>query len=251
MDGAPVQNGFDTGRVVRRAVGVLKRNFLAFLLLSILLLGLPTFAINYLSDRPDRLGGLFGTDARRWLFLGANLLVLLLGGFLAQAAITHGALGDLNGKRTTFGQSLMLTVKDSPALLLLGIITTLGIMAGFALLIIPGVVLALAWSVTVPVRVAEHQGVMQALSRSRALTKGRRGEVFGLIAVYAIASAVASWLIELLAAALGAGAFQALITTAVDIVSGVVSAVGLASIYCELRWSQEGTPTDELVEVFA
>lgn len=251
MDDAPVQNGFDTGRVVRRAVGVLKRNFLVFLLLSVLFVGLPTFAINSLSDRPDRLGGLFGTDTRRWIFLGANLLALLLGGFLAQAAITQGALGDLNDRRTTFGDSLMRAVKDSPALLLLGTITTLGIMAGFALLIIPGVVLAVAWSVTVPVRVAERQGVLQALARSRALTKDRRGEVFGLIAVYAIASAIASWLIELLAAALGAGAFQALISTAVDTLSGVVSAVGLASIYCELRWSKEGTPTDELVAVFA
>ena len=49
--------GFDIGRVISRLFGVVSRNFVAFLLLSILLVGLPTAATSFL-----QLAGM----TRRW-----------------------------------------------------------------------------------------------------------------------------------------------------------------------------------------
>lgn len=51
---------------------------------------------------------------------------------------------------------------------------------GVVLLIAPAMVLALAWSVSVPAIVFEHRGPLGGLARSSQLTKGRRWSIVGL-----------------------------------------------------------------------
>jgi Ni/Fe-hydrogenase subunit HybB-like protein len=50
--------------------------------------------------------------------------------------------------------------------------------AGAVALIVPGVLLALMWSLAVPAKVLENRGVTDAMSRSSDLTKGDRGRIF-------------------------------------------------------------------------
>ena len=54
----------------------------------------------------------------------------------------------------------------------------LGVGIGFLLLVIPGIYLALAWSLAMPVTVLERTGLNATTSRSSALTKGDRGRIF-------------------------------------------------------------------------
>ena len=49
---------------------------------------------------------------------------------------------------------------------------------GLVLLIVPGVILALMWALTIPVAVLENKGLFDSVSRSAELTKGSRGRVF-------------------------------------------------------------------------
>jgi hypothetical protein len=58
------------------------------------------------------------------------------------------------------------------------LLVTLGVGAGFIALIVPGILLALMWSLSVPVKVLENKGVTDAMSRSSDLTKGDWGRVF-------------------------------------------------------------------------
>jgi hypothetical protein len=62
------------------------------------------------------------------------------------------------------------------ALIMIGVGVGVGI--GFVLLIVPGVILALMWSLTIPVAVLEDKGLRDATSRSAELTKGNRGRIF-------------------------------------------------------------------------
>jgi Membrane domain of glycerophosphoryl diester phosphodiesterase len=54
----------------------------------------------------------------------------------------------------------------------------IGIGIGFILLIVPGIIFALMWSLTIPVAVLEDKGLRDATSRSAELTKGNRGRIF-------------------------------------------------------------------------
>ncbi len=54
----------------------------------------------------------------------------------------------------------------------------IGIGIGLVLLIVPGIILALMWSLTIPVAVLEDKGLRDATSRSAELTKGNRGRIF-------------------------------------------------------------------------
>ena len=56
----------------------------------------------------------------------------------------------------------------------------IGIGVGFVLLIVPGIILALMWALTIPVAVIEDTGLRDSVNRSAELTKGHRGRVFVL-----------------------------------------------------------------------
>jgi hypothetical protein len=67
----------------------------------------------------------------------------------------------------------------SLALILLAL--GIGIGVGLVLLIIPGIILGLMWSLTFPVAVLEDQGLRDSVERSSALTKGHRGRIFVIL----------------------------------------------------------------------
>lgn len=243
------QAGFDTGRLVRRAATVLRENLPTFLLLSLVLGGLPLAAFTYLSARLGD-GTAASIDPNAWGFWGVSFIAAMFCGLLLNAAVIHGALRRLNGHPVAIRDSLGAAFNQLHVLLPLGVLTGLGIALGYVLLLIPGVILSIAWSMTVPIRIAERTGVLQSMARSRELTSGMRGRIFGLMAVYTIARVAVGWLVGQLASALDSASFQMLASALVETLAALVASVGLASIYCELRWTKEGTPAENLASVF-
>ncbi len=89
----------------------------------------------------------------------------------------------------------------------LSILVGLGVGLGFIALIVPGVLLALMWSLAVPVKILENKGATDAMSRSSDLTKGDRGRIFVIWLLFIVLSFAVSWLLQwpiLLAAGIGA-----------------------------------------------
>jgi uncharacterized membrane protein len=74
----------------------------------------------------------------------------------------------------------------------LGILHSLAVAVGFMLLIVPGVMLYMMWSVAAPALVAERNSVFAAFGRSRFLTRGARWKIFALqlviIVIYGMVS---------------------------------------------------------------
>jgi hypothetical protein len=66
----------------------------------------------------------------------------------------------------------------------------IGIAVIFAtlLLIVPGILLALTWSLALPVVVLERRGVGASMSRSSALTRGSRGRIFVIYVLFIVLS---------------------------------------------------------------
>lgn len=131
------------------------------------------------------------------------------------------------------------------------ILVGVGVVLG-SLLLFFGVVLAVAWSVSLPVTVAETSNDWRALSRSRALTRGYRGRIFLLFLAAGIAFVVifTPALGMLAMAGVRTGAAHSVIITLLSSAVSLVTSVGAAVLYVQLR-DLKGGGGERLAQVFA
>src|SRR5215469_13711208 len=149
---------FRIGRVVGRLFEALFANAATFLALAALL-SLPSLLLSLYAtaDLTRSMGltpaGTFvpGQMGHFFLITGTSLLVYVVFGFLLQAAITHGTVAWLSGERAGVGQSLSVAFKNLVPLVVIAILAVLGFWLGLILLIVPGIILVLMWSVVAPV----------------------------------------------------------------------------------------------------
>jgi hypothetical protein len=119
------------------------------------------------------------------------------------------------------------------------IMTTLGILLGFVALIVPGIILAFRWYVAVQAAAMEHEGWLPAIRRSRELTRGVYGHLFGF--------AIAIGLIAEVPLLLGRAAVTGHDTLTVAFIGGVLlhafalafTALATALLYFDLAARQE------------
>ena len=112
-----------------------------------------------------------------------------------------------DGRRdATAGQLLRAASPVLGQLILVGVVAAVGIIAGFILLVIPGLILLTLWSVSAPVVVIESPGVFPALRRSRLLVRGNGWQVFAVIIIMVVLVGAAGNIIDALAASAGTGA---------------------------------------------
>jgi uncharacterized membrane protein len=134
-------------------------------------------------------------------------------------------------------------------------------MAGFTLLVVPGVMLFLMWSVATPALVAEDIGVFAALSRSRFLTKGARWRIFGLqllllVIVWLVSAAMGAIMLAAgISPILSNGAAFSLPYLLVSAISNMLViafwSTVQASLYIDLSAWKDGPKTQDLADIFA
>jgi hypothetical protein len=147
---------------------------------------------------------------------------------------------------------------------MLGLMMGAGILVflGFILLIVPGVLLALRWSVAGPALVLEGRAIPEAMGRSADLTRDRRMSILLLFLIFlgiqfvlqAVLGAVGS-------AGLGFGfmfhsgrpisAIIILLSPIIGICSTLVVTPVVTALFRELRGDKEGGNPEVLGEVFA
>lgn len=110
----------------------------------------------------------------------------------------------------------------------------IGVGIGFVLLIIPGLILLVIWSVVAPVTVIERPGVFAAFGRSRELVRGNGWSVFGVIVVVFLIVAGLSIAAGLISASLGTVG-RGLVQWAVNAAIAPVTALSASVLYFALR----------------
>jgi hypothetical protein len=118
-------------------------------------------------------------------------------------------------------------------LVAVSILFGLGLAVGFILLIIPGLILMVIWSVVAPVTVLERPGPFVAFGRSRELVRGNGWNVFGVIVLVFLAVAVVSIAAGLIASGLGSLG-RALVQWAVNAALAPVTALSASVLYFAL-----------------
>lgn len=265
---------FDMGRVVQRTFAVLGRNFVPFLLVALVLTGLPQLILGWLqmgrTASALAAGGTavgaastmnFAIGNAGWGLLGG--LVGLVASSLLQAALVTGTVSDLNGRKLSLGEMISAGLPMILPLIGIALLYGLGLVIGFVLLVVPGLILLTVWAVVLPAAVTERTGVFAAFDRSAALTRGHRWSIFGLLVVVGLALILISGVVMALTgvfthAGFLPGAVPSVMTPGFVVVSATVrmlqalfSATLIACLYYELRSIKEGVAPQALAQVFA
>ena len=253
------------GRVFQRAFSAITLNPLVILGLALIVGALPNLIVTYFFVQ---MGFLTSPDAMRigaisparivWVSLLSALIVMVIAA-LVQGSLTRAVVTANEGRRASFGESLGTGLQVILPLIGLSILFSLGVGVGLILLVVPGIILLLMWSVAVPSLVVERQGVFAAFRRSAELTKGSKWKILGLFLVLA----VIYWLLSIVLGLVGLKMYSAtnaaggltvanLLGSAIlGVVFNVLWGAIQPSLYVELRQAKEGTSAESLAQVFA
>jgi hypothetical protein len=233
--GAP---SIDIGAVLGDAFALLKRHGRQLLPAALLLEGVP-----------EVLEVIYGPDDDLFT-LGTLLRIMVIGCFL-QAMLVRASIRLLEGRATELREGASLVLRRLLPIIGASLLSWLCIIAGFALLIVPGFMAAAAFAVVVPVIVEERTGVVDALKRSHEITRGARARVLALLFIF-----TALMLVVLIPVEIAGGAFPdeiwlpAIIQGVGASLTAMFLAALLASLYVHLRRVRGEEPHDALQEIF-
>jgi hypothetical protein len=249
---------FEMGRVLKRTFSVISDNLATFALLSLV----PGASVAALSAGDNVFEDSAGLptlpDLNTILLLALGGLFYLASAVILQAGVVHGAIASLNGRRASIGDCLATGLRNLVPLFVITFLATLGMLAGAILLLVPGVILVVIWSVVAPARVVEHTSVFGAFSRSAELTRGYRWPILGVYVAFVVLMVTISVMFQVLYGIGGvAGASTAIrqiaeagSTLLSSMITGIISSTFAASIYYELRQLKEGIGPEALASVF-
>jgi hypothetical protein len=189
------------GEILDRMFSIYRKNFLMLVGIA----GLPyagvTVVIGFLVGLAALVTAGGAPDAAR-IGIGAAsgifLIVMIVMVFIFIIAVilaslgTYAAVWDIQvGRPTGIKRAYGVAWSHAGAAIVAGILAGLAVIAGFFLLIIPGIIVYLALSLIYPVIIAEDSGGAESLSRSWELTKGYRWKIFvaGLVSI-AVSAAI-------------------------------------------------------------
>jgi hypothetical protein len=247
----------ELGKVLRDVFGVVERNLVPFILAGLLLVGAP-----------DVLGGLARLVFRSGVALSLAALAINLVSivllFVMQAGVFYATARDLNGSPAPPAEFVGVGRKAWLPLLGVSLLVGIGSALGMILLVVPGVLLLLRWSVAAAALVIEGRGVMDSMGRSAALTKGRRGTIFLLFLMIGVIILVSEMVLFGIVGGLAgmtaiarngvttaSGAVLVLLVSPLlSIVFAVFGSVIGATLFHHLRVTREGGAPETLGQVF-
>jgi len=237
------------GGIFAKSLGIFGRRFVPIILVSIVA-QIPNYIAQFLTAGTDPAGD----PATHTALTGLAALVNVVTGPLASGMVMYGVVQELRGRRFSAGESFGVVVRRLLPVIAVSLCMGLGIGLGAILLLVPGIMLACRWYVSVPACIAERTGVFESMGRSRDLTKGHRWQIFGVVALVWIAMAVVMGIVTAIAVALiGASSAPvvALVATLVlGTVVGALNGVITAVFYYEFRVAKEGVDIDKIASVF-
>ncbi len=128
-----------------------------------------------------------------WNFLASVLLVVILMGIvswivgtIASGICVKLASDFIEKGNTSLQESFHYTMTRLPSLLPAGVITGILTVLGFLALIIPGIIIAIMFSLAVPAILLERLDVLKGLGRSRRLVSNRWLKTFVLLLIVGI-----------------------------------------------------------------
>jgi hypothetical protein len=237
------ESDFQVGRVLNRTSKVLSRNFLTFFIVTAIAY-LPTAV--WTKTNPDP-ADISWQDVA--LPVVAFLLLIVLS-VLAQAVVLYGAFQDMRGRPVSLAESVRVGLSRFFPVVGMAVVMMGLFLIGFALLVVPGLILLTMWFVSTPVCVVERRGPLASLGRSQQLTKGHRWKVFGLLLIMLIISATVTPVIDTAVPEIAGAAVTFVVGLIWNGVWGAFYAIAVVVTYHDLRVAKEGIDIEQIAAVF-
>lgn len=257
---APVEK-IDIGRVIGRGFEALKANFLPFFAVAAVLAGGPAFFMQYWMLSGAATADLdYVLSLTYWGPILGSLLATVVAGALLQGVLVRSTILTLSGREADLSHSVALALRLVIPIVAASIVIGVLIGIGFLFLIVPGIMIYCAFSVTIPALIEERRGIFGSMQRSRDLTRGSRKRIFVLLVVFWVFQVIITSLLNAVAGISPMGTYDAQLPD--PILAGAVAAIGAglswvivtavtAALYVELRTVKEGATTDDLAAIFA
>jgi hypothetical protein len=178
---------------------------------------------------------------------------------LLSSSVTYGVVQKIRGQPAGIVDSVIKGGSRLPHTIVISLLVfALSALPGFLLMFVStflalcwvpcGVILYCMYYVAVPASVCERTGIVPSLNRSRDLTVGRKGGLFGLVAIFVVIEIFSDKIVQKLFSSSGKTVLY--VELGVDICIGILGACVAASSYYLLRNEKEGTTADDLASVF-
>ena len=149
------------------------------------------------------------------LFVAVIFIVSVVFSPIAQATAIKLASEQIEKGHAEIGTSVRLAVSRLPWIWALSIVVGVIVILGLIALIVPGMILAIMFSLAFPVLLIENKGVLESMGRSRELVGHRWLKMFATFLVLGIVIVVASAIVSAISGPLGVAGL---------VVSGLLSA---------------------------
>jgi hypothetical protein len=179
------------------------------------------------------ISGLLGmTDSLVLILLG--VLIGLAASFLYTGYVVKLVQGVRDGRRDFgVGELFSNAAPYVGTLILNGILAAIAITIGFALIIVPGLILLTIWAVISPSIVVEDKGVFEAFGRSRELVRGNGWNVFGAIVLAFLIVIAVGLVAAIIGAAIGDAGYVILQAVA-NVLTAPVAALVSSILFFDL-----------------
>lgn len=168
-----------------------------------------------------------------------GIVLFLLDYALVQPLISalhiHAVMQIGEEQRPRLGQVALFGLRVLPEVAAAVIAAGLGIGLGFLAFIIPGILLALRWSVVAQAAAVEHEGWLPALRRSGVLTRGNYWHIFGLLIVTGVLTGGVTLAAGAIPLGSTAGAASVALGIAARTITASFTALAVALLYFDLR----------------
>ena len=245
MENTNLQRELSTGEILSQTFNLYSRNFVQYLipfLVAGIVTGLVTIVVRSAIVIPEAPLHPTSQQLLEWFptFFTATVTSIFLSGIVSWIAnsISTGITIKFTSDMLERGQanlqtSFNFTLTKLLPLLAVSIITGILIVLGFVALVIPGVILALMFSLVYPVIMLEGTGVLGSLSRSRFLVSNRWLKTFGLLLVVGIIVAVVNGVAGLIASPFGL--FSPLVSGILTAFITPIAAISITLYYYSMR----------------
>jgi uncharacterized membrane protein len=174
---------------------------------------------------------------------------------IIQGAISYAVFQVIMGGRASVGESVSKAASKIFALIAITFLYSVGVGFASILLIAPGLILFCMWYVSAPACVVERLGPIESLGRSRALTKGYRWRVFGVIILTYIFVGLTNGVFAILVRFLVPDIIlrsmvSPIVTGLATLIPNAFWNVASAVVYYRLRMVKENLTMESLADVF-
>jgi hypothetical protein len=223
----------DVGRVLSEAFETYRRFWRPLLVGAVVVLGIA----GVISEILEASGGLVLTIVGLIIYFAAGVLFT---GYVVKL------VGDTrDGKMHHTVEELYESAVPYVGILILnGVLEFIGVAIGFALLIVPGLILITIWAVVAPAIVIEDAGPIEAFGRSRELVRGHGWPVFGSIVLAYLAVLIISFVSAGIGNAIADDAGHIVLGTIGDILAAPILAIVASTLFFDLGGGRAAAPAE-------